>query len=115
MSIPMVLKCPAHNVAETDWSSKLFLCGRAAPDSIETDVETITLLIVDSTKGFAGNVVLQIKYASGRFGWVEDMEKRPHGKGVATYSSVVCDRLEPSSSSFRSPRRAKRLEWRRER
>src|ERR1039458_2791751 len=70
-------------------SSKLFLRGRAAPDSIETDVETATSLIVDSTKGFAGNVVLQIKYASGRFGWVEDMEKRPQGKGVATYSSVI--------------------------
>lgn len=56
---------------------QLFLRRRSAPNPIETDVESAALLIVDGSKGFGRDVVLQIKNATGLFGRIEDMQERP--------------------------------------
>ena len=64
------------------------------PDSIEGDVEAATQLIVDRTDGPAGEVVFQIKYAIGLLAVIEDMEKGPHGNGVAAHVArmlIVCE------------------------
>ena len=46
-------------------------------------------MVVDSTEGPTGDIVLQIKDATGLLTMIENMEKRPQGDSVAAHFSSI--------------------------